>query len=133
MAVANPKRGPKTDKPWRDALMVAVNRYADGEPQTKRLAIIASKVVEKAMEGDMTAAAEIANRLDGKAPQSIDVDHTFTIDLTNALEAAKARALSPRCDLPQIIEAQCIDITQQTAESTPDTLSVEPFVNPFDD
>ena len=57
------------DKPWRDAISVAVNRRdADGG---KMLAKVAESVVIAAINGDMSAAKEIGDRLDGKAPQAI--------------------------------------------------------------
>lgn len=51
--------------------MVAIKR-TDAEGRTV-LAKIAQKVVEAAMEGDMQAIKEIGDRIDGKAPQSLDV------------------------------------------------------------
>ncbi len=76
-------KGAKPDKLMRDALLVALHRAAkgaDGKP-TKRLAIVADKLVTKAEEGDVTAIKEIFDRVDGKAPQSMDMagDMTFMI------------------------------------------------------
>ncbi|MFO0476587.1 MAG: hypothetical protein ACK52K_15715 [Alphaproteobacteria bacterium] len=66
--------GNKRDKLIRDALLIAVNRVQEGDPQgRKKLAIAAAAVVEKAVEGDLAAFREIADRIDGKAPQSVDV------------------------------------------------------------
>ena len=66
--------GNKRDKLIRDALLIAVNRVQEGDPQgRKKLAIAAAAVVEKAVEGDLAAFKEIADRIDGKAPQSVDV------------------------------------------------------------
>ena len=47
----------------------------DSEGQTF-LAKIAKKCVEAAVEGDMQAIKEIGDRIDGKAPQSLDVTTT---------------------------------------------------------
>lgn len=63
--------GGRKDKHWRDALMVAIKR-TDPDGRTV-LSKIAQKVVEAAMEGDMQAIKEIGDRIDGKAPQSLDV------------------------------------------------------------
>jgi hypothetical protein len=52
------------DKPWRDAIMLAIK---DGDPL--RLRKLAEKVVAMAEGGDMSAITEIANRLDGKPAQ----------------------------------------------------------------
>ena len=60
----NPTGGRK-DKPWRDAIKIAIN---DGDGLALRR--IAEKVVALAEAGDMMAVQEIANRLDGKVPQA---------------------------------------------------------------
>lgn len=61
------------DKPWKEALSLAAS---DIDPTTKRkkLRLIAEKTVELAMAGDMAAAREIGDRLDGKAPQDIGLN-----------------------------------------------------------
>jgi hypothetical protein len=69
-------RGCKPDKLVRDAIIVALKREAvdaDGMP-TRRLALIAEKLVEKAMAGDIHAIKEIADRVDGKATQPLAGD-----------------------------------------------------------
>jgi hypothetical protein len=53
--------------------MVALNREAkdaDGK-KTRKLALIADKLVEKALSGDVTAIKEIADRVDGKSVQPL--------------------------------------------------------------
>jgi len=70
-----PSRGGKPDKLARDAIMVALNREvagADGQP-TKRLYVIADKLVERAAEGDLAAIKEVIDRVDGKAHQGVSV------------------------------------------------------------
>ena len=68
----NPGGGVKTDKPWREALMIACKRpVPKGEKGERYLARIADKVVKAAAEGDIQAAKEIGDRLDGKAVQGI--------------------------------------------------------------
>jgi hypothetical protein len=72
--MAHPQKhvGPKSDKHWRKAIMLAVNRLAkDGK--TKHLDIIATRLVLKAAEGDVMAMKEIGDRLDGKPSQSLAV------------------------------------------------------------
>ena len=66
--------GKKTEKQWRDALLVAVKRHAYGTGGPRLLAAIASKVVSKAADGDMVAAKEIGDRLDGKPVQGLAVE-----------------------------------------------------------
>ena len=68
-----PSKGGKPDKLMRDALMIALNREAvdaDGQ-KTKKLNIIAAKLVELAIEGDIQAIKEISDRVDGKPAQAI--------------------------------------------------------------
>lgn len=64
----------KSEKPWREALMLALNRYAEkgkGKEGKKYLTVIAEKCVTLASEGDVSAMKEIADRMDGKATQQI--------------------------------------------------------------
>lgn len=60
------------DKPWREALWKAVCELEAGD---KQLARIAKAVVKAAAAGDMQAAREIGDRLDGKPRQEIDNTH----------------------------------------------------------
>ncbi len=65
--------------------MVAVKRQATGGKKTKKLAMLADKLVERALEGDITAMKEIGDRLDGKPAQAVELggkggeDLSFTI------------------------------------------------------
>lgn len=62
----------------RDAIMIALNREAqdaDGKP-TRKLNLIAEKLVDLAIEGDMQAIKEIADRTDGKAVQTLAGDES---------------------------------------------------------
>lgn len=70
-APKNPKNR-WSEKPWRDALRLAVMRPADDEVKGKtKLDKMACRVVEEAISGDVQAAREIGDRLDGKVPQGI--------------------------------------------------------------
>jgi hypothetical protein len=62
------------DKPWQDALRLAVHRV--GEDNRPRLLLIAEKCVEAALEGKMDAIKEIGDRLDGKPAQESNVTMT---------------------------------------------------------
>lgn len=64
--------GRRTDKPWRDALLVAVTEK--GTDGVRHLRRIAEACVNAAMAGDMTAIQEIGNRIDGKPRQ--EIEHT---------------------------------------------------------
>ena len=78
MAAPKIPRGAKSDKAWRAAIMLEVNREypaAGGKP-TKALQLIAKRVVKMAVEGNMSAIGEIGDRLDGKPTQGIDLTPT---------------------------------------------------------
>jgi hypothetical protein len=65
-------RGPYIDKPFRAALLLAVKREGESKAKGKtKLDKIATALVDEAMEGDVPAAKEIADRLDGKVPQAL--------------------------------------------------------------
>lgn len=58
-------------KPWKEALELALKRpMSDSDPR-KKLAVVAEAVVNAAASGDMQAAREIGDRLDGKPVQGI--------------------------------------------------------------
>lgn len=61
-------KGPKPDKLMRDALILALMREAvDGEGvPTRKLHLIAARLVDKAVEGDISAIKEINDRVDGR-------------------------------------------------------------------
>ncbi len=68
------------DKPWKEALWLAVNeRMGD----RKKLRHLADKLVSKALEGDVQALREIGDRIEGKPTQSIDanVDGHITVNV----------------------------------------------------
>ncbi|MCA3704266.1 MAG: hypothetical protein INF12_14685 [Methylobacterium sp.] len=75
-------------KMWRDALRIAVE---DIDPKTKKrkLERIAEAVIDAAMAGDMTAAKEIGDRLDGKPRQEIDAVVAETRYVARIPEPAK--------------------------------------------
>lgn len=89
MAARNtPSRGGKPDKLMRDALILELQAEAqdsDGQ-MTKKLRLIARKLVDKAAEGDVPAIKEINDRVDGKAHQSIDMTADVSISHEDALE-----------------------------------------------
>jgi hypothetical protein len=64
-------RGPYIDKPFREALRLAVKRTEDDPAQGKtKLDRIAAQLVSVAIDGDVQAIKEIGDRLDGKVPQA---------------------------------------------------------------
>jgi hypothetical protein len=60
------------DKPWREALELAVHEECV-VTKKRKLRRIAEAVVDAAIAGDMTAAKEIGDRLDGKPRQETEL------------------------------------------------------------
>lgn len=90
------------DKPFRDALRTAV---ADAGGNFKRLRKIAQKLVECAENGEGWAIAMVADRLDGKAIQAIEVGKPGEFEamteqelLEQAKEYGKLISLKPSKD-----------------------------------
>jgi len=71
MAAPIHPRGAKAEKPWREAIQRAVKRRLEGEGKPQALDQLADKVVALGLAGDMQAAKEIGDRLDGKPVQGI--------------------------------------------------------------
>jgi hypothetical protein len=70
----------KKGQMFADAVRVALMTYeATDVPQGQALRKIAEVLVKGALEGNMTALQEIANRLDGKPNVSVDVSQTVEI------------------------------------------------------
>lgn len=68
-----PSAGGKPDKLMRTALMLSLHREAkdaDGNV-TKKLRLVADKLIELALEGDVVAIKEINDRVDGKTAQPV--------------------------------------------------------------
>jgi hypothetical protein len=64
----NANSGRKAEKPFRDALRMALKEAGEDH---KALRMIAAKLIEMAASGDMQAIRELADRTDGKVPQAI--------------------------------------------------------------
>ncbi len=91
MAPPSQKGNRWSDKLWRKALSVAVNER-DKATGLKKLRLIANKVVDAAASGDIQAAREIGDRLDGKPAQSIDMAVTDERSVIRAPEVAASPA-----------------------------------------
>lgn len=66
---------PPKEKSFANMLRIAINEaIVDDEGVAKpKLRMVAEMLVTKALEGDMAAIKEVADRLDGKAAQSVEV------------------------------------------------------------
>ena len=63
--------GTRSPKPFRDALRMTLAEAGD---DLKALRRIAQKLLDKAEAGDLTAIQAVADRLDGRPPQSVGGD-----------------------------------------------------------
>ncbi len=107
--MGRPKGAQNKDKSWRDALRIAVNRIRkdDRGKKLKALRIIAERVVSRAIEGDMIAVKEIADRLDGKATQAVDLG--VSVQITK-VEHVIVDALPP------VIEGEAVEVIEDKTD-----------------
>ena len=68
----NANSGPKREKPFRDALMLAIKEAEAKENSARSLRRIAERLLEEAAMGNVQAMKEVADRMDGKVPQGIE-------------------------------------------------------------
>ena len=75
-----PGGGKGQDKLIADAIRVSLMRAAE-KGKSKRLQLVADKLVDRAIEGDVAAIREIADRIDGRVPQAVSghVDSNITV------------------------------------------------------
>jgi hypothetical protein len=66
------------EKPFNDALRIALR----ARPQSLRR--IADRLIDKAEQGDLSSAREIADRLDGRPVQMIDRHDVVVAELSDA-------------------------------------------------
>ncbi len=69
-------KGSLNETIWADALRRAALRYAEGKTGPKAIEIMADRVVSAVIGGDMAAAREFGNRIDGAPRQIIDAHVT---------------------------------------------------------
>lgn len=73
MATRKTPASPKPDKLCRDALLLELQRDGtdkDGK-KAKKLRLLMRRLVDKGIEGDVSAIKEINDRIDGRAHQSV--------------------------------------------------------------
>ena len=77
------------ERPFNDALRMALRQ------RPLALHRIANKLLDKAEEGDLPSAREVADRLDGKPAQTVDCGNNLTVELLSdeQLHAIAAGAL----------------------------------------
>ena len=80
-------KNPVKAKPWREALDRAIKKDRGA------LDRLARRIIKAAEEGDMSAMKEIADRLDGKPQQSVEM--TFAASIAEQFERAEQRRRQP--------------------------------------
>jgi hypothetical protein len=75
---------PPKEKSFANMLNIAIKEAAEGG-HTK-LRAVADALVEKAMAGDVQAIKEIADRLDGKPAQSLEMSGSLALSHEEALD-----------------------------------------------
>lgn len=70
--VGNANSGRKQEKPFRDALMLAIKDAESSKDSVRSLRRIAERLLDEAADGNVQALKEVADRLDGKVPQGIE-------------------------------------------------------------
>ena len=103
-------QGAITGHLWRNNILKALRRYENDTVKRKTaLFNIALKVVEKALEGDVTMIREIGDRLDGKPAQAITGPQGEAISLVECVIIAPAIQ-----DDSQVIEGEIIPDNNQS-------------------
>lgn len=68
-------KGAQIDQWWKDAIRRVAAKEHDGDPEKrKKLTIVAHKLFDLAMDGDVSAMKEIGDRLDGRPRQAVAGD-----------------------------------------------------------
>lgn len=88
---------PKGEKSFAAMLRIAINE-AGTQEGTTRLRDIAEQLVVKALEGDIQAIKEVADRLDGKPVQAIAGDAENPIEFVHTIKREIVRANSRNSD-----------------------------------
>lgn len=82
---------PKGTKSFAAMLQLAINEAGKAEGTTK-LRDVADALVSKAIDGDIQAIKEVADRLDGKVPQAVIGDEDNPLTFVHAIERRIVRA-----------------------------------------
>jgi hypothetical protein len=75
---------PKGAKSFAAMLNIAINE-AGKQPGSNKLRDIADALVNKAVDGDIAAIKEVADRLDGKVPQAVIGDEENPLHFVHAI------------------------------------------------
>jgi hypothetical protein len=100
----NPGGRPKTaplSQACRELLAVPVPDDPDGRTYAEA---IAQKLAQKAIEGDIRAAQEIADRAEGRARQSIEIQNTSLREAFDRMSSEELEAYAREGTLPEWFE-----------------------------
>jgi hypothetical protein len=97
----NPGGRPKS-APLSQACREVLALPVPGDPQGRTYAeMIAATLAGKAVEGDIKAAQELADRAEGRARQSIDIEHTRLSDAFERMSREELEAYAVSGTLPE--------------------------------
>jgi hypothetical protein len=96
----NPGGRPKKT-PIADACRELLNKPAPDDPSGRSYAeLIAERLVAKAIAGDIRAAQELADRSEGKARQSIEIEHARLREAFDSMTREELEAYAVSGSLP---------------------------------
>ncbi len=84
-------RGSRTDRTWSDALRKASLEYHEGKAGPKKIEMMARKLIDAVLAGDVSAAKEYGDRIEGKPLQTIDAtinDERMVVEAPQPAESA---------------------------------------------
>ena len=116
MAAPKAPRGAKSDKIWRNAIRKAVaERIADEDSpkKIKALHLLARKLVQTGLEGDVAALKEIGDRLDGKPVQAT------TLDVAVQITRIERKIVEPPAR--RLIEGECVVVPGKLTTTEPNS------------
>lgn len=101
---------PPKEKSFANMLNIAIKEAVEGSDKTK-LRAVADALVDKAMNGDVQAIKEVADRLDGKVPQAVvgGDEETDPIRLLHRIERVIVDPANPNgAGIPTAPEASSV-------------------------
>ena len=96
----NPSGRPKT-APLSQACREVLGQLVPDDPDGRTYAeVIAAMLAEKALEGDIRAAQEIADRAEGRSRQSVEISHTSLRDAFDRMSREELETYAREGRLP---------------------------------
>ena len=89
--------GRTREKPFTDALRMALSEE-HATTGTKKLRVLAEKLVNEAIDGNVQAMKEVADRMEGKAPQALQIGGDSDNPVLHAVKIEHVRADGPSSD-----------------------------------